>query len=95
MSYQITKIPQPCGHAFQVSVPSIGGVGKIVAEIRFFDQDRDMGLKAIQAAKSMVEGMASVWRLTDEGPVAPNHEDKKAQLFTHEEVARFERGIRP
>lgn len=72
-AYQIAKVPQPCGHAFQVSVPDEYGIGKVVAEIRFHGQDRDMAILAGRAATAMVEAMAPIWRLTPEGPRQPVH----------------------
>lgn len=68
MSYYITKIPQPCGHAFQVAVPDEGGIGRVVAEIRFHGVDSALHVAAGRAANAMVDAMDTVWHLTADGP---------------------------
>lgn len=94
MTYHITKVPQSCGHAYQVSAPLHGGVGKVVAEIRFLDMDRDMGLLASRAAMAMVESMAPIWTLTAEGPRASNVRGAETRTFTREEIFNFQESLK-
>lgn len=91
MTYQITKIPHPCGHAFQVSAPLYGGVGKVVAEIRFHGVDAGLGLVAVRAAQAMVESMEPVWTLTAQGARSPDPDKAEAnpRRFTMDELRGF------
>lgn len=91
MTYQITKVPADCAHAFQVSAPLYGGVSKVVAEIRFHATGAGMGLIAIRAVHAMVESMEPIWRLTAQGARHPDTDKAEAnpRRFTMEELGVF------